>query len=176
MGVLGFGGIGRAYAEMLVPHRPERIVVHSPSLNQEKLEITLGELANKFSVRLESVSLEKLFTESDAVSLHIPLNRATHGLISANVLSMSKPGQILINTSRGALIDQAALYRELCSGRLAGAGLDVFVPEPPPADEPLLSLPNVIYTHHMAWASPRSMSELKTHAAKNIAEVFSTVP
>jgi len=95
--------------------------------------------------------LPDLLRESDIVSLHLPLTPATTGFIGREQLAMMRPGAILINTARGALVDQAALVESLESGRLAAAGLDVFAEEPASPNEPLLKLDNVVVTPHLAW-------------------------
>jgi glyoxylate reductase/D-3-phosphoglycerate dehydrogenase len=94
--------------------------------------------------------LRELLKSSDVVSLHVPLNDSTRALIGAGELALMKPGAILINTSRGPVVDEPALYEALNGGRLFGAGLDVFDQEPPPPDNPLLTLDNVVLTAHFA--------------------------
>jgi glyoxylate reductase/D-3-phosphoglycerate dehydrogenase len=94
--------------------------------------------------------LRELLRDSDVVSLHVPLNASTRHLIGATELALLKPSAILINTSRGPVVDEAALHRTLSGGRIFGAGLDVFDQEPPPADNPLLKLDNVVLTAHFA--------------------------
>lgn len=95
--------------------------------------------------------LKELLAESDIVSLHVPLTPETHGLIDAEALSAMKPGAILVNTARGGVVDEAALIGALGSGRLAAAGLDVFAVEPLPAQSPLIAMPNVVLSPHVAW-------------------------
>jgi phosphoglycerate dehydrogenase-like enzyme len=94
--------------------------------------------------------LRELLKSSDVVSLHVPLNDSTRALIGAGELALMKPGAILINTSRGPVVDEPALYEALNGGLLFGAGLDVFDQEPPPPDNPLLTLDNVVLTAHFA--------------------------
>jgi phosphoglycerate dehydrogenase-like enzyme len=96
------------------------------------------------------VSLDELLEKSDFVSVHVPLLPTTRGLINESALRRMKSSAYLINTSRGPVVDQAALVHALQEGWIAGAGLDVFDPEPPPADSPLLNLDNVVVTPHMA--------------------------
>src|SRR5207237_2229784 len=95
-------------------------------------------------------STEELLARSDIVSLHVFLNAQTRGLMSAERLALTKGDAYLVNTSRGPVIDEQALVEALQAGRLAGAGLDVFEVEPVPADSPLLGMPNVILTSHIA--------------------------
>jgi phosphoglycerate dehydrogenase-like enzyme len=94
------------------------------------------------------LALDELLATCDVVSLHVPLAPSTRGLIGARELALMKPDAVLINTSRGPVVDQAALLAALESGRLAGAGLDVLATEPPAAGDPLLKLPNVVLTPH----------------------------
>jgi phosphoglycerate dehydrogenase-like enzyme len=97
---------------------------------------------------LRFVGLDELLGTSDVISLHVALAPSTRGLIGARELGLMKPDAVLINTSRGPVVDQAALHAALSSGALAAAGLDVLDPEPPAADDPLLRLPNVVFTPH----------------------------
>jgi phosphoglycerate dehydrogenase-like enzyme len=102
---------------------------------------------------VEVVDLATLLERSDVVSLHIPLSEETRGLIGARELARMRPSAILINTSRGGLIDEEALAAALRAGRIAGAGLDAFAKEPLPAASPLLGLDNVVLTGHVAYAT-----------------------
>jgi phosphoglycerate dehydrogenase-like enzyme len=111
--------------------------------------------------------LSDLLHESDIVSLHVPLTSATTGIIGREQLAMMRPGAILINTARGALVDQAALVESLQSGRLAAAGLDVFAEEPAPPGEPLLKLDNVVVTPHLAWLTAGTWRRSLKIAAEN---------
>ena len=96
------------------------------------------------------LSKEKVFERADIVSLHVPLTDLTQSLIGVSALAHFKPGSFLINTSRGAVIDAHAVRDALVEGRLAGAAIDVFDPEPPPLDHPLVTGPNTILTPHIA--------------------------
>ena len=106
------------------------------------------------------IPLQRLLAESDFVSLHCPLLRETYHLINADSLDRMKNSAFLINTSRGAVVDNAALAKALREGKIAGAGIDVLETEPPPADHPLLQadVPNVIVTPHVAWARLRGQA------------------
>ncbi len=107
-------------------------------------------LARELGVAL--VELETLFRESDFLSVSVPLNEGTRGLVGATLIGLMKPSAYLINTARGPIVDQQALYQALSTGRIAGAGLDVFESEPVPADDPLLRLDNVILgPHALGW-------------------------
>ncbi|HLY90808.1 MAG TPA: 2-hydroxyacid dehydrogenase [Acetobacteraceae bacterium] len=112
-------------------------------------------------------SLDALVAEADIVSLHLPLVAETEGLIGARALARMKPGGILINTARGGLVDQRALTEALESGRLSGAGLDVFEHEPHDASEVLSRLPNVVLTPHVAWLTTGTFDRSFVLAAEN---------
>jgi phosphoglycerate dehydrogenase-like enzyme len=112
-------------------------------------------------------ALDALLAEADIVSLHLPLTEQTEHLIDAAALRRMKPGAVLINTARGGLVDQVALTAALVSGRLAGAGLDVFVHEPHDASEPLFRLPNVVLTPHIAWLTTGTFDRSFALAAEN---------
>ncbi|MCD7101302.1 NAD(P)-dependent oxidoreductase [Pseudoclavibacter sp. 13-3] len=108
----------------------------------------------------QAPDLMTLLSSVDIVSLHIPLTPATRGLIGAQQLRMMKPGSAIINTARGAIIDQKALARAIDEGHILHAALDVLETEPPAADDPLLSMGRVLLTPHMGWYSDRSATEL----------------
>lgn len=114
-------------------------------------------------------SLEDLLSGADIVSLHLPLTEATRHLIGEAALRRMKPNALLINTSRGGLVDTAALRRALLEGRISGAGLDVLDREPPSPDSPLLALPNVVLTPHAAFYSEESVADLKRAVAEAVA-------
>jgi phosphoglycerate dehydrogenase-like enzyme len=112
-------------------------------------------------------SVSSLLAEADVVSLHLPLTDATTNLINGDALARMKPGAILINAARGGLVDQAALTEALATGRLAGAGLDVFINEPHDASESLFRLPNVVLTPHIAWLTTGTFDRSFAVAAEN---------
>jgi phosphoglycerate dehydrogenase-like enzyme len=112
-------------------------------------------------------SLEDLLGESDIVSLHLPLVPDTERLLDARRLAQMKPGAILINTARGALVDEAALVQALKNGPLSAAGLDVFAREPMPAGHPLFALPNVVLAPHVAWLTPETWRRSVDIGAEN---------
>jgi glyoxylate reductase len=116
----------------------------------------------------EYVSLDTLYTESDFITLHVPLTPDTHHLINADALRKCKSTAILINTSRGPVVDVDALYRALRDGDIAYAALDVTDPEPIAVDSPLLTLPNAIVVPHIASASVATRARMAVIAAQNL--------
>jgi D-3-phosphoglycerate dehydrogenase len=110
------------------------------------------------------------------VSLHAPLTLETEKIINAESLSKMKDGAYLVNTSRGALVDEKALADALKSGKLGGAGLDVLTQEPPEKENPLLGLDNIVITPHSSFFSDESFKELKEKAARNMVEVLTGAP
>src|SRR5262249_48553989 len=124
------------------------------------------------SLGIRRVGFEELLAESDVVSLHLPLTETTQGLIGRTTLSRMKPGSYLINTARGGLVVEADLAEALTSGRLAGAGLDVLNAEPPATGNPLLGLPNVVFSPHMGGVDRKSMSDMAELAARCVVGLY----
>ena len=141
LGVLGYGRIGRRVAEICALGLGMAVLVYLP--------VVRAGLPQAEGIGFTS-DLDSLFARSDFVTLHTPLNAQTRHLVRERHLRLMRPGGYLINTSRGAVIDEAALIRVLQDGHLAGAGLDVFDPDPPSADNALLRMPNVVATPHIA--------------------------
>ncbi|MBV8927753.1 MAG: 2-hydroxyacid dehydrogenase [Mycobacteriaceae bacterium] len=112
-------------------------------------------------------ALAELLEASDIVSLHLPLTSASHGLLGREALAAMKSDAVLVNTSRGPIVDEAALVDVLRAGRLAAAGLDVFAVEPLATDNPLLGLPNVVLTPHVSWYTADTMRRYLGHAVDN---------
>jgi D-3-phosphoglycerate dehydrogenase len=160
LGIIGFGRIGRRVAE-LARAFGMRVVVYTRT--PAKVTPDLGEVAE---------SLERLLQEADYVSLHCPLNEATRGITSRAAIAAMRPGAFLINTGRGALIDEAALAEALASGHIAGAALDTLSEEPPPSDNPLLAAPNLILTPHIAGLSTGAVQRTGATTAENIIAVL----
>jgi glyoxylate reductase len=161
LGIIGMGAIGRAVA-----HRARGFamqLLYSDSQRQPELE---AELDASFA------PLETLLQDSDFISLHVPLTTQTHHLISQRELSLMKPSAILINTSRGPVVDQKALCEALRSHTIAAAGLDVAEVEPVPADDPLLELDNLTLTPHIASASIATRSRMADMAVDAILAVL----
>ncbi len=159
MGVVGFGAIGRQVTQ-LARAFGMRVLVHTGHPEKYR-EGFAGQ-------GVEFVDLERLFTESDVISLHCPLTPATERLVDERRLALMKPGAFLINTGRGPLVDEAALAEALNREKIAGAGLDVVCVEPPPPDNPLLSARNCFITPHIAWATRAARERLMGIAIDNV--------
>jgi D-3-phosphoglycerate dehydrogenase / 2-oxoglutarate reductase len=160
LGLIGFGNIART----LVPKAHGfglHVLAYTPRLQP----------GHDGDVELTN-DLGRLLAESDYISLHAPSTPATRGLIGEIELRAMKPNAYLINTSRGALVDEAALEQALNEDWIAGAALDVLGQEPPPADHPLLASDKTIITAHAAFYSETAIAELETKAATNVAEVL----
>ena len=140
VGIIGLGNIGKKVARRARGF-DARVQYHDIARLTEADEDALG---------VRFVLLNELLRTSDIVSLHVPLNDSTRGMIGARELGQMKPGAVLINTCRGPVVDEPALYDALKSKRIAGAGLDVLVEEPPAKNHPLFALPNVTLTPHSA--------------------------
>jgi phosphoglycerate dehydrogenase-like enzyme len=138
VGLIGLGYIGQAVAE--------RLRACQAAVTYCTRHRLAPETERELDVRC--VGLDELLRESDIVSLHVPLSASTRLLLGSRELGLMKPGAVLVNTSRGGVVDQQALFRALESGTLAGAGLDVLEPEPPAVSDPVLALPNVVFTPH----------------------------
>jgi D-3-phosphoglycerate dehydrogenase len=164
LGIIGFGKIGQTLASKARAFGM-RVLVYDPYVNNGIIQ----------SLKCHKTDLDTLFTEADFVTLHVPLNNDTQGMISADRLRQMKSTAYLINTSRGAIIDQGALVEALNEGRIAGAALDVFVPEYLPPDHPLLAFPNVITTPHVAFYSEEALLDLEIQAAENVVAVLKGV-
>ena len=154
LGLVGFGRIGKAMARRAVGF-DMRVIYYDPSETRQDPD-----------VKATRVDFETLLEESDFISLHTPLTPDTHHLIDSEALSMMKPSAVLVNTSRGAVVDMDALYEALKFKRIFAAGLDVTEPEPLPADHPLLTLDNIVVVPHIASKTARD--KMAWLAAKNL--------
>jgi D-3-phosphoglycerate dehydrogenase len=169
LGLVGFGDSAR-----LVAQRAKAFGLHILA-TRRNLEAACPQ-AEALGVKL--VSLDVLLANSDFVSLHVPLTRETYHLLGADKLRLMKPGAYLINTARGAIVDEYALAKALHQGRLAGAGLDTFEHIDPftgietPPDHPLLDLDNVILTPHVAALSVEGMKAVSDGGVENLAAVL----
>ena len=162
-GVIGFGKIGRATTK-LADAFGMKVLVHNRS---RPADLPAG---------YEFVSLDDLLTRSDVVSLHCPLTPENKQFINAERLARMKPTAFLLNTSRGPLLDEAAVANALNSGKIAGAGLDVVSVEPPKADNPLLTAKNCLVTPHIAWATRAARARLMDIAVENIRAFLAGAP
>jgi len=116
--------------------------------------------------------IPELLRAADVVTVHVPSSPQTKGLIGEKELALMKPSAFLINTARGPLVDEAALVKALKEKRIAGAGIDVFDPEPPKADNPLFALPNVVLTPHSAGLTVECVIRMATHSAQAIVDAL----
>ncbi len=156
LGIIGLGKIGSKmarYGEAL----GMRVLAWSQNLSEEKAAAAGAKRVDKAT----------LLSESDAVSLHLVLSDRTRGIIGAQDLARMKPGAILVNTSRGPLVDEAALVKKLKSGKLIAA-LDVYAQEPLPADHPLRSLPNTVLTPHLGYCTGEVYSQFYGDSVENV--------
>ena len=158
LGIVGFGRIGQAVARRARGF-DMKVLYYSRHRKELALERSLG---------VEYATLETLLSESDFVSLHASLSAETYHLIDDRSFELMKSSAILINTARGAMVDEQALYRALSTNRIAGAALDVTDPEPIPLDSPLLKLNNVIITPHIGSASYRTRTKMAQMAVNNL--------
>src|SRR5207248_10441469 len=120
------------------------------------------------SLGVELVPLDRLYRESDVVSMHLRLSEQTRGMIGATQFEMMKPSAIFLNTARGPIVDEAALVAALAANRIAGAGLDVFDTEPLPKGNPLAGLSNVVLTPHAAGVTPEALEAGLRMAVDNV--------
>lgn len=160
LGLIGAGNIGRKVARRL--HAFECKVLYYDIVPSPEIEKDLG---------ATRASLEDVLRQADIISLHVPATKETRGLINRNTLAMMKPTAVLLNTSRGAAIDEDALVEALKEKRITGAGLDVFVKEPIPPDHPFLKLDNVVLTAHTAGHAYEGWFRRTRFAWENIQRV-----
>jgi len=157
LGIIGFGNIGRMVAQMA---------------RSFGMEILIGARPGDPTAAADRVPLAKLFAQADFISLHCPLTAGTRNLINHQTLALMKSSAFLINTARGALIDEPALIEALSNKRIAGAALDVITQEPPAADHPIIraasELDNLIVTPHTAWSAREARQRLLVEVKANI--------
>jgi D-3-phosphoglycerate dehydrogenase / 2-oxoglutarate reductase len=158
LGVIGLGRIGRRVA-----HLAQCFGMRVTTLARSNLAASLG---------IQAVSLPQLLSEADVVSLHCPLTPENRGFMNRDAFALMKPGALLINTARGALINEKDLAVALSEGKLAGAALDVLSVEPASPDDPLFSAPNVIFTPHIGSETAASIERTARRAAENIVAVL----
>ena len=157
LGILGLGGIGLEMAKRGLGF-DMKVLYHSRTRKRD-LEKEYG---------LKYASFKRVLAESDFLSIHVPLTPQTNHFIGEKQLQMMKPSSILVNLSRGPVVDTDALHQALTKGTIAGAGLDVFDPEPVPTDHPILGLDNVVVLPHIGSASNRSRRDMHLLAARNL--------
>lgn len=163
IGIVGFGNIGSAVAR--IAHGFGMSVLVYTSKPQKQLP-----------AYCKSVGLKDLFSSADVVSLHCPLTAETKGLVDTDKLKSMKPTAILINTARGALVDEEALKTALINDWIAAAGLDVLSEEPPGREHPLFNLRNCYLTPHVGWATKNACRRIADHTAKNLTAFLSGNP
>ena len=160
--LLGYGAIARALHRKIAGFNFSRILVYDPYVDKETIE----------STGAEKVDWETAIREADYISIHIPLNEETRGAVDSKAFSMMKPTAILVNTSRGAVVDEQALIDALISKKINSAGLDVFWKEPLDPAHPLMKIENCVLTDHAGWYSEESIVELKIKTAENVRDVL----
>jgi D-3-phosphoglycerate dehydrogenase / 2-oxoglutarate reductase len=163
VGVIGFGRIGRGVVRRLVAFNA-RVLVFDPMVSSSDIEKAGA---------TKSTSLGELLPLCDFITPHCPSTEKTKKMFDSDTFTRMKTGAIFINVGRGDLADSAALVRALESGKLGGAALDVFDPEPIPSDSPLLKMPNVILSAHIASASPQAARKLRETAAGIVVKALS---
>lgn len=159
LGVLGFGRIGQEVAKRALGFRMQ-VMVYDSHLDHELIEI----------LEIRSGALDEILRSADYVSLHLPLTAETQHLINRERLALMKPGAYIINTARGALVDEAALAEAIRAGRIAGAAVDVYSEEPPGTDHPLSQLPQVISVPHLGAATEEGQHRAGLEVARIINE------
>jgi D-3-phosphoglycerate dehydrogenase len=162
LGLVAFGNIARAVARRATGFNL-RIISSDPFVTPEVMA----------EHGVEPVTIEQVFSESDFISAHVPHSKATHHLIDKRLFDLMKPSAIFVNTGRGPVVDEEALIAALREGKLAGAGLDVLEQEPPDPNNPLLSMPNVTVTPHVAAQSNESTVARRRRHGEEIARVLS---
>lgn len=163
LGIVGLGRIGRAVARMGLAFDMHVLASHTHP-ERDRME------------GVEFVSVDALFVRSDIISLHCPLNEKNLHFVNRALLASAKQSVLLINTSRGPLIQEADLAEALNQGRIAGAGLDVLATEPPSEDNPLLGARNCLITPHIGWATYEARSRLMGVVSENIRSFLAGTP
>lgn len=159
----GFGQIARIFHRKLSGFQLDRVLVFDPFLDEASIH----------AAGAEKVDWETALREGDYFSIHMPLNDKTRGMFNEEVFKKMKKTAIIINTSRGPIIDERALHQALSERWINSAGLDVFETEPVKPDNPLLKLDNITVSGHTGWYTEEAQSELKRKAAENVRDVLS---
>ena len=163
LGIIGFGRIGQAVGKIAAAFGMKVLASGSRPTEQG-------------SAIAQYVTLDELWAQSDIISLHCPLLPQTEQIINKNTIAKMKDGVMILNTGRGALVDEQALADALHSGKVAGAGLDVLKNEPPKKDCPLLTAPNCYITPHIAWAPKESRQRLMNVTVENLRQFLAGTP
>ncbi len=161
LGLVGFGAIGREVVPLIQPFGV-KVIAYDPFINLDYCK----------QLNVESVSLDTIIDTADYISLHVPLLPETRHMFSDAQFERMKDDAIIINTGRGALIDQAALYRALKAGKIAAAGIDVLETEPPDQNDPIFTLDNCITSGHIGAATNESVERLRAKVAQGVANVL----
>ncbi|SFL68664.1 D-3-phosphoglycerate dehydrogenase [Halogranum rubrum] len=161
LGVVGFGSIARSLVERLEGTGVD-VIGYDHSASRSELQ--------KYGV--SKVSFDELLQQADFHSIHVPLTESTEHLYDESTFERIKPGAIIVNTARGGIVDEEALYHAIDTGVISMAGLDVLSQEPP-EDSPLLSLDEVIFTPHIAWYSEETITQLRQRATEEVNRVLS---
>jgi phosphoglycerate dehydrogenase-like enzyme len=162
LGVVGLGRVGSIVAQIAALGLKMNVIGFDPYVPE----------GSNNGPALLTNTLEDLLRQSDFVSLHVSLTPETRNMINAHRLALVKPGCRLINTSRGAVIDEEALVQALVSQKLGGAALDVFAEEPLPPDHPLLKTPNTLLTPHISSTTVESLDRMSLQAAQGVLDVL----
>ncbi|MET1416010.1 C-terminal binding protein [Roseibium sp. HPY-6] len=166
VGLIGFGRIARSVCQRFRALGYSRVLVSDPYLDEE----------TRTYWDVEACDADTLCRESDVISLHAPLTTDTRNILDARRIGLMKKTAILVNVSRGGLVDEDALAKALHGGRIFGAGIDVFDQEPPATDSPLLKAPNTVLSDHCGWYSEASVNELQRRAGAELARVLEGHP
>lgn len=161
LGVVGFGRVGQAIAKRALAFEM-RVIAYDPFLDDSIFA------ANS----VERVDIQALYEQSDFITLHSPLTDDTRGMLNVDAIAMMKDGVRIINAARGALINDEDLAAALKSGKVAGAAVDVYAEEPPASDHPLIGLPNVIHTPHLAASTSDAQVTVAVEAAELVANAL----
>ncbi|MCR4925181.1 MAG: D-2-hydroxyacid dehydrogenase [Clostridiales bacterium] len=164
IGIIGFGKIGQAVAD-IADKFGMKVIAYAPRRSDQ---------SNRKN--FEWVELDELLSKADVVTLHCPLTAETEGMVNYDFISKMKTDSILINTSRGPVVDDRALANALNSNYLMGAGLDVITKEPPEADNPLLTAKNCFITPHISWAAFETRERLMSICKENFRQYFNSTP
>lgn len=161
LGIIGLGAIGSIVARIATLGLGMRVIAYDPYVSEEKAR----------DVGAKLVDLRSLLMESDYISVHAAVTKESKGILGEKEFDLMKQGVFVINCARGEILDEKALSAALRSGKVAGAALDVFTKEPPPGDNPILGLENVILTPHAAGVTDESLERMAIQIAENIVNV-----